>query len=109
MKIAMPIVENQGKGSRIHPHFGQIQFLAVYDSEKKELKIVPVKPIQGCSPVAALEGLGVDAIYTWGMGMRAMQLCTQRGIKLKTGRFETVEGVIQNLDKLEDLEESCGH
>lgn len=109
MKIAMPIMENRGKQSRIHPHFGHIQFLAVYDSGKKELKIVPVRPTQGCSPVAALEGLGVDVIYTSGMGMRAMQLCAQFGIKLKTGRFETVEDVIQNLDKLEDLEESCGH
>ena len=57
----------------------------------------------------ALEGLGVDMIYTFGMGMRAMQLCSQMGIGIKTGRFETVEDVIKNLDCLEDLDESCGH
>ena len=109
MKIAMPVVENLGEKSRIHPHFGHISFLAVYDSEKKELETVEVKPTSGCSPIAALEGLGVDAIYTFGMGMRAIQLCTQLGIKVKTGRFETVKEVMDNIDKLEDLEESCGH
>jgi predicted Fe-Mo cluster-binding NifX family protein len=109
MRIAMPIMENKGKDSRIHPHFGHVQFMAVYDSVKRALKIVPVKPIQGCSPIAALEGLDVDTIYTMGMGMRAMSLCGESGIKLKTGRFSTVREVIENLDSLEDLNESCGH
>ena len=109
MKIAMPIVENKGKESRIHPHFGHVQFLAVYDSEKEKLEMVPVKAIQGCSPIESLKGHKVDTIYTFGMGMRAIEMCGQLGIKLKTGRFETVRDVIENLDKLEDLEESCGH
>ena len=43
------------------------------------------------------------------MGMRAIELCEQKGIKLKTGNFRTVEDVIKNVDKLGDLEGSCGH
>jgi len=43
------------------------------------------------------------------MGMRAMEMCKQFKISLKTGQFKTVNEVINNLDKLEDLEESCGH
>lgn len=109
MKIAMPVMDNEGRKSRIHPHFGHIHFLAVYDTEKKKLDVVSVKPIQGCSPIAALEGQNIDTIYTFGMGMRAMQLCAQMGINIKTGSFETVEDVINNLDKLKDLEENCGH
>ncbi|MBN2330491.1 MAG: hypothetical protein JXC85_01640 [Candidatus Aenigmarchaeota archaeon] len=109
MRIAMPLMDNEGRKSRIHPHFGHIRFLAVYDTNEKKLEVVSVKPVQGCSPIAALEGKDIDTIYTFGMGMRAMQLCAQMGIRLKTGPFGTVEDVISNLDKLEDLEESCGH
>ncbi len=109
MRIAMALMENKGMDSKIHPHFGHVQFMAVYDSSAKKLNIVEVIPTQGCSPIAALEGHKVNAIYTFGMGMRAIELCGQMGIKLKTGRFATVREVAENLDKLEDLEESCGH
>lgn len=109
MKIAMPLVENNGSDSRIHPHFGHIQFMAVYNSADKKLEIVDVKPTDGCSPVAAIKDLKVDAIYTFGMGSRAVELCRGMGIKLKTGTFDTVKEVTENLNKLKDLEESCGH
>ena len=109
MKIAMPIFENKGKESEIAEHFGHVQFLAVYDSEKNKLEMIDVKNVQGCAPVASLEGHDVNAIYCFGMGMRAMELCKQFKISLKTGQFRTVNEVINNLDKLEDLEESCGH
>ena len=109
MKIAIPIFENKGKDSEIAEHFGHVQFLAVYDSEKDKLEMINVKNVQGCAPVASLEGHNVDAIYCFGMGMRAMELCKAKNIKLKTGPFKTVNEVINNLDKLEYLEESCGH
>ncbi|MBN1896206.1 MAG: hypothetical protein JW789_00575 [Candidatus Aenigmarchaeota archaeon] len=109
MKIAIPLVENNGIESRIHPHFGHIQFIGVYNSSDKKFEIVDVKPTDGCSPVAAIENLKVDAIYTFGMGSRAIELCKRMKIKLKTGTFTTVKEVSENLDKLNDLEESCGH
>jgi len=109
MRIAMALMENKGMDSRVHPHFGHVQFMGVYDTPTKDLKIVEVEPTQGCSPIASLEGLGVDTIYTFGMGMRAISLCAEMGIKLKTGKFGTVREVIDNLERLEDLNESCGH
>lgn len=109
MRIAMPLAEDNGKQSMIHPHFGHIQIIGIYDSVKGTFETVRVKPTQGCSPIAAIEGLKVDAIYTAGMGMRAMQLCSEMGIKLKTGSFGTVNEVIENLEKLKDLQDSCGH
>ena len=109
MRIAMPVFENKKKNSEIAQHFGHVQFLAVYDSEKDKLEMIDVKNVQGCAPVESLEGHGVDSIYCFGMGMRAIDLCKTMGIKLKTGQFKTIKGVIENLDKLKDLEESCGH
>ena len=109
MRIAIPIFENKGKESEIAEHFGHVQYLAVYDSEKKDLEMIDVKNVQGCAPVASLEGHDVDAIYCFGMGMRAIEMCKNLNISLKTGSFRIIKGVIENLDKLEDLEESCGH
>lgn len=108
MKIAIPLIENKGIESRIHPHFGHIQFMAVYNSSDKKLEIIGVKPVEGCSPVEAIKDLKVDAIYTFGMGSRAIDLCKKMGIKLKTGTYETVKDVAENLDDLKDLKESCG-
>jgi len=109
MRLAMPLMEDKGRQSAIHPHFGHVSSIAVYDTGTKKLEILPVEKTDGCSPIAALEGNDVDAIYTFGMGMRAIELCEQKGIKLKTGNFRTVEDVIKNVDKLGDLEGSCGH
>jgi len=109
MKIAIPILENKGKESEIAQHFGHVQFIAVYDSNKDELNVIDVKNVEGCSPIATIENENIDAIYCFGMGMRAMERCKELKISLKTDQFRTVNEVISNLDKLEDLEESCGH
>ena len=109
MRIAIPIVENKGKDSEIAQHFGHVRFIVVYDSNKDKLNVMDVKNVEGCSPVATIENENIDVIYCFGMGMRAIELCKQKGIKLKTGPFTTIKQVIENLDKLEDLEESCGH
>jgi len=110
VKIGIPVLENNGMESEIAPHFGHVVFLAVYDSESEKLEFVEVdKTVSGCSPVLALAGAKVDAIYSCGLGMRAIEECKQRGIILKTGNFRTVDEVIKSIDSLEDLTESCGH
>jgi len=108
MRIAMALVENNGMDSRVHQHFGHVQLIGVYDTSKKELNVMEVKPVQGCSPIAALEGHKVDAIDTFERGMRAIELCGKMGIKLKTGTFRTVKEVVSNFDRLEDLEGRYG-
>jgi predicted Fe-Mo cluster-binding NifX family protein len=109
MRIAIPIMENKGKDSEIAEHFGHVREMAVYDSDKDKIEIVDVINTSGCSPVESIKDKNVDAIYCQGMGMRAMALCQQMNIKLKTGPYQTIKEIIENIDKLEDLEESCGH
>ena len=48
-------------------------------------------------------------IFAKGIGGRAIQLIADKGLALKTGDYDTVKKVIENLDKLKDLTEVCGH
>ena len=109
MKIAIPVSDNKGELSTVAEHFGHVKFMAVYDSETKQLGMVDVQETEGCSPISAIDNLKVDIIYCLGMGTRAITLCEKKKIKLKTGKFRIVRDVINKLDELDDLKEGCGH
>ena len=109
MRIAIPIMENKGKDSEIAEHFGHVREIAIYDSEKDNLEIANVVEMSGCSPVEAIKDKNVNAIFSQGMGIRAMALCKEMKIELKTGPYKIVKEIIENIDKLEVLDESCGH
>ena len=112
-RIFFPLLDNNGENSEISPHFGHAPFFGVYDTEKKELKITendldhtdPTK-----SPIDQIEeAVNPTTIFAKSIGGRAIQFIAQKGMKLKTGSFNTVKEVISNLDKLEDQTQSCGH
>ncbi len=109
MRVAIPIMKNKGRDSEIAEHFGHVREMAIYDSDKDKIEIVDVINTSGCSPVESIKDKGIDTIFCKGMGMRAIDLCEQLGIKLKTGNYKTIKNLIENLDNLDDLEESCGH
>ncbi len=109
MRIAISLMEDKGKDSEVAEHPGNAKFIAVYDSGTKELEIKPIKQIEGCSPIITLMESKADAFYCFELGMRAEKICKEKGIKLLTGKFKTVKEVIDNLDKLEELKEGCGH
>jgi predicted Fe-Mo cluster-binding NifX family protein len=43
------------------------------------------------------------------MGQRAIRLFGEKNVKIKTGDYDTVEEVINNLDNLDNLDEGCEH
>lgn len=111
--IFFPLLDNKGEDSEISGHFGHAPFFGIYDVEKKELKITPnnldhTDPTK--SPIDQIqEAVNPTTIFAKGIGGRAISIIAQKGLKLKTGEFNTVKEVIENLDKLEDQTESCGH
>ena len=109
MRIAIPVMENKGKDSEVAEHFGHVREMVIYDSENDRIEIVDVINSSGCSPVETIKDKNVDAIFCQGMGMRAIALCQEMKIDLKTGPYTTIKEIIKNIDKLDDLEESCGH
>jgi predicted Fe-Mo cluster-binding NifX family protein len=50
-----------------------------------------------------------NTIFAREIGRRAISEISNMKIKLKTGNFDTLREAINNLDKLEDLTQSCDH
>lgn len=112
-RIFFPLLNNKGEDSEISSHFGHAPFFGLYDVEKKELKITennldhtdPTK-----SPIDQIqEAVNPTTIFAHGIGGRAIGIIAQKGLALKTGPYRTVKEVIENLDRLEDQTQSCGH
>ena len=112
-KVFFPLLEDKGMDSKISDHFGHAPFFGVYDVDKKELKIIennlnhtdPTK-----SPIDQIEeAVNPTTIFAKGIGGRAINIISQKGIALKTGNFNTVKEAVENLDNLQDQTESCGH
>ncbi|MBW2966414.1 hypothetical protein KY342_04900 [Candidatus Woesearchaeota archaeon] len=112
-RIFFPLLDDNGMDSEISSHFGHAPFFGLYDTETKKLEIIenvldhadPTK-----SPVDQIvEAVNPTTVYAQGIGGRAISLFAEKGVKLKTGTYTTVKEVIDNLDKLEDLTEGCGH
>ncbi|MBU4502057.1 MAG: hypothetical protein KKA79_05660 [Nanoarchaeota archaeon] len=112
MKIITPVLEKDGKNSKISEHFGQAKYFALYDSETKKTKFIDrtSEHIEGaCTPVAEMMQYKPDAIFVLGMGYRAVEMFKTRGVQVKSGNYSRLSEVIENLDKLEDFEGACMH
>lgn len=112
-RIYFPLLDDNGMNSEISYHFGHAPFFGLYDVDKQELKIIKntldhTNPNK--SPIdQIIEAVNPTTIFAHGIGGRAVTLIKEKGLKLKTGEFKTVQEVVDNLDKLEDQDSDCGH
>lgn len=110
MRIAIPLTENNGKGSQVSAHFGQAAYWAIYDSDSDELEIKPNSAQHGgggCKAVIEVASMQPDVIYTLGMGYNAIAKCEAQGIVVRSGDATTVEEVISSLDDMTELAGGC--
>ena len=112
-RVFFPLLEDSGMDSKISTHFGHAPFFGVYDLEKKELKVIendlnhtdPTK-----SPIDQIEeAVNPTIIFAIGIGGRAINIISEKGISLKTGPFGIVKEVIEHWEDLDELTEDCGH
>ena len=112
-KILFPLLNNKEIDSEISDHFGHAPFFGLYDAKTKKLTITENKldHVNATkSPVDQIKELfNPTIVFAKGIGARAIDLFNEKGINLKTGPYNKIKEVINNLDKLEDLTESCGH
>lgn len=112
MKIIIPILENEGENSKVSEHFGHAPFFAVYETETKKLTIFENKLEHSnpdLTPVDQLMIHSPDMVCVIEIGQRAINLFKERGVNIKTGKFNSVKDFIQNLSELKDAEKGCDH
>ncbi|MFP4656487.1 MAG: NifB/NifX family molybdenum-iron cluster-binding protein [Candidatus Woesearchaeota archaeon] len=112
-KIFFPLLNDRDLDSEISEHFGHAPFFGLYDVNKKDLTIIPndldhTNP--NSSPIDQIEkAVNPTTIFAKSIGGRAIGLIQEKGLRLKTGNYDTVKEVVENLDKLEDQTQDCGH
>lgn len=110
MRILIPIEENKGIESKVSWHFGRAPFFAIFDTSTQKLEIKENKSeyFGGMGKAAQLIlEFKPDVVFARGMGPRAIELLRSAGIKIVTADFNTVKEVIENKEKLKELEKGC--
>ncbi len=117
MKVCIPTETNEGLKARVYGHFGSAPFFTLVDIEGKGVEVIDngnQDHAHGqCHPVASLQGREVNAVITGGMGLRAVQMFQNAGIKVFRAETGTVEDVVREIvgGRLKEitLDDACGH
>jgi predicted Fe-Mo cluster-binding NifX family protein len=110
MKILIALNNNKELESDLSEHFGHCAYFAIYDYITKEINYfkndIDHNNISQ-SPVDQVIKYNIDTVFTLGIGRKAINLFLEKNIKLKKGNFKKLYEVIENINNLEDLNESC--
>jgi len=112
MKLLIAIDEDKGENSKLSEHFGHCPYFAIYETNTKEITIIKNKLDHSNSkitPVDQIMKFKPDIIFSLGIGQRAIRLFNEKGVKLKTGSYQTAKEVIENLDNLKEMNTGCEH
>ena len=98
-KIAIPIIESNGRETIPGGHFGRSPTFYIVndidDESKDELLSNSSNHFGGKGlPADVLEQAGVKAIITTGMGMRAIRLLEEKGIAVYTTEMEPISVIL---------------
>jgi predicted Fe-Mo cluster-binding NifX family protein len=112
-RIFFPLLNDNGLESEISQHFGHAPFFGLYNVNKEDLTIIPNDldhSNPNMSPIDQIqEAVQPTTIFAKSIGGRAIGLIQEKGLSLKTGNFNKVKEVIENLDNLDEQTQSCGH
>ncbi len=112
MKLLVAINEDKGKESKLSEHFGHCSCYGIFDTETKELNIIKNDLDHSDSNKSPVDQIMVhkpDSVFSLGMGARAIKLFEEKGVELKTGKFTTLQEVLDNIENLENLNGGCSH
>jgi len=117
MKIAIPVIQDQGLDSPVCEHFGSAPMFLVVDTDGGQTTGLPNQNDHhahgACQPMAALQGVALDAIAVGGIGRNALVKFQAAGLKVFLTRFptvrETVTALTNGLLSEVDPASACGH
>ena len=110
MKLLIALNENKKLNSKLSEHFGYCPYFAIYETETKKIKIIENKinhSSKRLNPVEQIMKLKPDIVFSLGMGKKAIELFNKKKVKIKTGNYKILKELINNLDKLLDLNKAC--
>ena len=102
MRVCIPTETNEGLNAKVHAHFGSAPFFTIFDTEKKEVKVVNNTNAHHdhgmCHPIGVLGTSAIDAVVCQGMGMRAIEKLNASGIRAFRACAGSVEEIIKQYD-----------
>lgn len=117
MKVAIPVLSDEGLESQVNEHFGSAPLFLLVDTETRSCQ-----PIHNnnshhahgmCQPVAALGGHEVDGVVVGGIGMGALMKLRSAGIEVYLSRLPTVKETVEAMaeGRLQPVapENACRH
>jgi predicted Fe-Mo cluster-binding NifX family protein len=118
VRIAIPVEDANGLNARLSQHFGRAPYFAVVELDENgkvlNLQMVPNKSehFGGMGkPPEILMSLRPNAVITYGMGPRALNMFQSANIAVLQTNKDFVKDVIEahNRDELVELTEGCHH
>jgi predicted Fe-Mo cluster-binding NifX family protein len=119
MRICIPTADGSGPGAAVFAHFGSAPCFTLLDTEGGEPEVLVNRNAHHahgtCHPLSQLEGRGIDAIVTGGIGHRALAGLHSAGLKVyRAPRSATVADIIRalgdgSLAELVDVHACGGH
>ena len=110
MKIIISLEEDNALNSKLSEHFGMCRFFAIYESDAKKLKIIKNindHNLKNSNISEEIIKYKPDIIFSLGMGQKAISFFNKNKILIKNGNYKTLNEVINNLDNLKEIKESC--
>ena len=112
-RMFIPLMDDNGENSEISLHFGHAPYFGLYDVATAKL-IIEKNELNHSDPSKTpvdqiIEQVNPTIVYAQDMGMRAVNLFTEKNILLKTGPYKIAKEVMDNIDKLDKLTKGCNH
>ena len=116
MRIVIPVLDESGLNARLSEHFGRAPYFAVIELDENG-RVSNQKTVPNVSehfggtgrPPDRILQLEPDALITYGMGPRALNIFQSARVAVLRATTKTVREVIAayNKDELEELTEGC--
>jgi len=93
MKVCFPVEIEQGLKSKVYGHFGTAPIFIIVETENNQVTTInnDQHHEQGaCNPLKKFNGRQIDALIVGGIGMGALNILNQSGIKVFKAQAPTV-------------------
>ncbi|WEU40168.1 MAG: NifB/NifX family molybdenum-iron cluster-binding protein [Candidatus Odinarchaeum yellowstonii] len=115
--IVIPVEEDKGDNSKLSQHFGRAPYLAIVEIKENNQYTIQIKPNSSQHfggyglPSENILKYKPDAVITYGMGPRAIQILSSNNVEILSATSPTLKENIEKYLKgqLKNQVEPCDH